>query len=285
LVSSSEPFAKLFHQGILTSFAYQRADTTLVPVDEVDANEDGSFTETATGNTVEQVTAKMSKSLKNVINPDDVIAEYGADTCRLYLMYLGPAEASKPWNPRDIIGVYRYLQRTWRLAVDEETGELRLATTADDQVERALHRTIAKVGEDVQRLGFNTAIAALIEFTNTATAGGGITTDQLDRLIRLLAPFAPHIAEELWRRLGHETSIAVAPWPEHDVAMLQDDTIELPVQIQGKIRSRIFMAPGTDEATVRAAALADERIIELLAGADVRKVIVVPDRIVNIIPG
>ena len=285
LVSSSEPFAKLFHQGILTSFAYQREDTTLVPIDEVDANEDGSFTETSTGNTVEQVTAKMSKSLKNVINPDDVIAEYGADTCRLYLMYLGPAEASKPWNPRDIVGVYRYLQRTWRLAVDEEAGELRLATTADDQVERALHRTIAKVGEDVQRLGFNTAIAALIEFTNTATAGGGITTDQLDRLVRLLAPFAPHIAEELWRRLGHETSIAVAPWPEHDVAMLQDDTIELPVQIQGKIRSRIFMAPGTDEATVRAAALADERIIELLAGADVRKVIVVPDRIVNIIPG
>ncbi|MCH2147861.1 MAG: leucine--tRNA ligase [Phycisphaerales bacterium] len=285
LVSSPEPFAKLFHQGILTSFAYQRDDTSLVPIDEVEQNEDGSFTETATGASVEQVTAKMSKSLKNVINPDDVIAEYGADTCRLYLMYLGPAEASKPWNPRDIVGVYRYLQRTWRLAINEDTGELQLATDMDEQVERALHRTTAKVSEDTEHLGFNTAIASLIEFTNTATSQGGVTADQLDRLVRLVAPFAPHIAQELWSRLGHDTNIADAQWPEHDTAMLQEDTIELPVQIRGKIRSKIFMAPGADEETVREAALADERIRELLGEAEVRKVIVVPDRIVNIIPG
>jgi leucyl-tRNA synthetase len=284
-VSSPEPFAKLFHQGILTSFAYQRPDTSLVPVDEVETTADGGHIEIATGESVEQVTAKMSKSLKNVINPDDVVAEYGADTCRLYMMYLGPAEASKPWNPRDIVGVYRYLQRTWRLAINEDTGTLQLRDEPSDVVERALHRTVAKVGEDTGRLSFNTAIAALIEFTNTATSEGGLTADQLGRLARLLAPYAPHFAEELWHQLGNTTPVAAAAWPDFDTAMLQDDMIELPVQIRGKIRSKIFMPPGADESDVQAAALADERIIELLDGAEVRKVIVVPDRIVNIIPG
>ncbi|MDG2200605.1 MAG: leucine--tRNA ligase [Phycisphaerales bacterium] len=283
-VSSPEPFAKLFHQGLLTSWAYQRADTSLVPVDEVDEQSDTTWIERATGEPVKQVVAKMSKSLKNVVNPDEVIAEYGADTCRLYEMYLGPLEASKPWNPRDIVGVFRYLQRTWRLGINEETGSLQCLEEADEQVERALHRTIAKVGEDIDRLAFNTAIAALIEFTNQATTAGGITSDQLERLACILSPFAPHVAEEFWHRLGHEDTIAHASWPSFDPAMLQESMVELPVQIKGKTRSRILIPADADEETARNIALADERIIELLEGSDIRKVIVVPGRIVNIIP-
>ncbi|HBZ97125.1 MAG TPA: leucine--tRNA ligase [Phycisphaerales bacterium] len=284
-VSSPEPFAKLFHQGLLTSFAYQRSDASLVPVDEVEERGENEWVETNTGESVEQVVAKMSKSLKNVINPDDVIAEYGADTCRLYEMYLGPLEASKPWNPRDIVGVFRYLQRTWRLAIDEETGDLRCIEVADDQVERALHRTIAKVGEDIDRLSFNTAIASLIEFTNVATSAGGLTTDQLDRLARIMSPFVPHVAEELWHRLGHDRPVSISAWPSHDEDMLVDEMIELPVQIKGKIRSKIMLPADADEETTRTLALADERIAELVTGMEIRKVIVVPGRIINIIPG
>ena len=284
-VSSPEPFAKLFHQGLLTSFAYQRDDSSLVPVDEVEERGENEWVETATGEAVEQVVAKMSKSLKNVINPDDVIAEYGADTCRLYEMYLGPLEASKPWNPRDIVGVYRYLQRTWRLAIDEETGDLRCIEAVDDKVEQSLHRTIAKVGEDIDRLSFNTAIASLIEFTNVATSAGGLTRDQLDRLTRILSPFAPHVAEELWHRLGHRESVSQSEWPSHDKAMLIDSMIEVPVQIRGKIRSKIMLPADADEDTTRTLALADDRIAELVEGLEIRKVIVVPGRIINIIPG
>ncbi|MEE3002616.1 MAG: leucine--tRNA ligase [Planctomycetota bacterium] len=285
LVSSLEPFSKLFHQGILTSFAYQRPDTTLVPVDEVEEVGEEQWVEKATGEGVQRVTAKMSKSLKNVVNPDDVVAEYGADTCRLYEMYLGPLEASKPWNPRDIVGVHRFLQRTWRLAVNEDTGELQLADEVDEAVEQALHRTILKVGEDIERLAFNTAIAALIEFTNTATGHGGVTKDQLDRLSRILSPFAPHVAEELWHKLGHETTVGHATWPTHDVELLKEQMIEMPVQIKGRIRSKIVVAADADEETLREAALSDDRIVDLLGDAEILKVIVVPGRIINIIPG
>ncbi|MDG2422667.1 MAG: leucine--tRNA ligase [Phycisphaerales bacterium] len=282
-VSSPEPFRKLFHQGLLTSWAYQRQDGSLVPVDEVEEPSADTFIETATGKQVKRIIAKMSKSLRNVINPDEVIESWGADTLRLYEMYMGPLEASKPWNPRDIVGVFRFLQRFWRLAVDEHTGELQLADDPDDSIERALHRTIRRVEKDFERLAFNTAIASLIEFTNEATSTGRLTSDQLGRLVKVLAPMAPYIAEELWHRLGHESSIALASWPEVDESMLIDQTLEMPVQIKGKVRSKITIASDADESTIQAAALADERIAELLKDATVRKVIVVPGRIVNII--
>jgi len=195
-VSTPEPFAKLFHQGLITSFAFQRNDGSLVPVDEVDEPTEGEFIERQTGRPVTRITAKMSKSLKNVVNPDDVIARYGADTFRLYEMYLGPLEATKPWNPRDIIGLHRFLQRAWRLAVDQGTGELRPGDRPDEQIERALHRAIAKVGPDIERLAFNTAIAAMIEFVNLALSGAGddqaiLSRDQLERFCLILSPFAP----------------------------------------------------------------------------------------------
>ncbi|MCH2151806.1 MAG: leucine--tRNA ligase [Phycisphaerales bacterium] len=284
-VSSTEPFRKLFHQGLLTTWAYQRADGSLVPIDEVEEHENDLCIETATGDEVKRIIAKMSKSLRNVINPETVIEEWGADTLRLYEMYMGPLEASKPWNPRDIVGVFRFLQRFWRLAVDEETGELRAGDEADDGIERQLHRTIEKVGNDIPKLAFNTAIASLIEFTNLATSTGTLTRDQLDRIVRTIAPLAPHLAEEIWHRLGHQQSVAQAPWPDFDPAMLVDDMIELPVQVKGKVRSKISVAADADEATVQEIAMADERIAPLLEGETVRKVIVVPGRIVNIITG
>jgi leucyl-tRNA synthetase len=294
-VRSPEPYRKLFHQGLITSFAYQRKDRSLVPVDEVDEPSEGEFVETATGEAVTQVVAKMSKSLKNVVNPDDIIHDYGADTFRLYEMYMGPLEASKPWNTRDTIGLFRFVQRVWRMAVDEETGELATAETADEDIERLLHRTIAKVGADIERLAFNTAIASMIEFVNAASTSkekggagtGGITRDQLDRFARILAPFTPHVGEELWHRL-HGTdagSIALTEWPTHGEAMLVDDLVEVPVQILGKVRSKIMVPPDADREAMERAALADERIAALLEGKTVRKVIVVPGRLVNIVAG
>ena len=281
-ISTPEPMGRLFHQGMITSFAFKRGDGSLVPVDEVDEDGAGNHVERATGETVEQIVAKMSKSLRNVVNPDDIIAEYGADTMRLYEMYMGPLEASAPWNTRDIVGVHRFLQRSWRLAVDEETGELAVREEPDESVERLLHRTIAKVGDDIERLAFNTAIAAMIEWVNEAT-GTGVTRDQLGRFARLLAPFVPHVAEEFWSRLGNETSVAFASWPEHDESMLVDDLVEIPVQILGKLRSKIQVSPDADAGTMEQAALADERIAELIEGKTVRKVVVVPGRLVNIV--
>ena len=284
-VSSEEPFRRLFHQGLLTSWAYQRADGSLVPVDEVEETDNDQFIETATNEPVKRTIAKMSKSLRNVINPDEVIESWGADTLRLYEMYMGPLESSKPWNPRDIVGVFRFLQRLWRLFIDEETGSVITADEPDDTIDRALHRTIQRVESDIERLSFNTAIAALIEFVNEATSTGRLTTEQIGRLVRILAPLAPFIAEEIWHRIGNETPIALSPWPEFDESMLVDDTVEMPIQIKGKVRSKITVPSDATEEHLQETALADPRIIELIGETPVRKVIVVPGKIINIITG
>ncbi|MEM7754631.1 MAG: leucine--tRNA ligase [Planctomycetota bacterium] len=238
---------------------------------------------------VTQTVAKMSKSLKNVVNPDDIIEDFGADTFRLYEMYMGPLDASKPWNTRDISGLMRFLQRFWRLCVDEQTGSVRTIESADAEIEKRLHRAIDKVGSDIDRLAFNTAIAAMIEFVNAALPSDGsasLTADQIDRAARMIAPFAPHLAEELWHRLGRFAnvgSIHTQPWPEVDPAMLKDDEVEIPVQILGKLRAKIMMPADADQKAMEALALADERIAELIAGKTVRKVVVVPGRLVNIV--
>ena len=279
-LSSDEPFRKLFHQGLLTSFAWKRSDGTLVPVDEVD--EDRQI-ERATGEPVERIIAKMSKSLRNVVNPDDIIESYGADTFRLYEMYMGPLDSSKPWNTRDIVGVYRFLQRAWRLIIDEDSGDPTLVQEADERVERELHRTIAKVTQDIERLSYNTAIATMIEFVNLATQSGGLTGGQADSFARILCPFAPHIAEELHARIGGEGLCSTSHWPIWDEAMLVDDTIELPVQIKGKVRGRISVSADASESDIITQAIADERVAPLLSGKPT-KVIIVPGKIVNIIP-
>lgn len=281
-----EPAQRLFHQGMITSFAYQRSDKTLVPVDQVREEPEGSgkFIEIATGAAVSQVVAKMSKSLKNVINPDDVIAEFGADTFRLYEMYMGPLEASKPWNPRDIAGCYRFLQRAWRLMVDESTGQLRVGETPDAALEKELHRLTKKVGEDIERLAFNTAIAAMMSFINVPDAGAMLTRSQIERLALVLAPFCPHMAEEVWEKLGHTDLIAHARWPSVDAALLVDNEIEVPVQVNGKVKARIMVAVGADAKAVEALAMKEPKVIEAIAGKPVKKVVVPPgNKLVSVV--
>jgi leucyl-tRNA synthetase len=299
-VATPEPFQKLYHQGLILSHAYQRADKSLVPVDHVEnrgTDDAPEYIETATGEQVNQIVAKMSKSLRNVVNPDDVIAEFGADTFRLYEMYMGPLDQSKPWDTRAIGGMFNFLKDTWRLCISEETGSPRLAESAGPDIEKALHRTIAKVGADIEKLHFNTAIAAMIEFKNAATPKGGIkgdlgslTRDQMDRFVRTLAPFAPHLADEIADRLGmlgdgsdRPVSLIQADWPTYDEAMLKDDEVEIPVQILGKVRGKITIAADADAKTIEETALADDKIKGLIEGKTVRKVIVVPGRMVNIV--
>lgn len=286
-VTTPEPFRRLFHQGLITSFAYQRKDKTLVPVDQVSEPSEGAFVETATGAPVSQIVAKMSKSLKNVVNPDDVIAEFGADTFRLYEMYMGPLEASKPWNPRDIAGLFRFLQRLWRLAVDEETGKPRASEEPSAPIEKLLHRLVVKVGADIDRLSLNTAIAAAIEFVNACVGvdkgQGALTSDQVRRLALTLCPFVPHIAEELWARHGGAGFASHQAWPQVDARLLVDDELEVPVQVAGKVRSRVMVPAGADAGTHERVALADARVQEFIAGKPVRKVIVVPGKMVNVV--
>ncbi|MEE8103947.1 MAG: leucine--tRNA ligase [Planctomycetota bacterium] len=284
-VSTPEPFAKLFHQGMITSWAYQRDDKSLVPIDEVDSDAEGrKHTERATGAAVTRIMAKMSKSLRNVTNPDEIIEGYGADTLRLYEMYMGPLADQKPWNTDDINGMFRFLQRAWRLCVDENTGELRVAKKADAEVERLLHRTIAAVGTDIQKLAFNTAIARMIEFVNRAGSNESkITADQMNRFARLLSPFVPHFTQELWARANEDGFIAQAAWPEFDEAMLKDDEVSMVVQVNGKVRGQVTVASAADKATIESAALQADGIPARLEGLTVRKVIVVPGRLVSIV--
>jgi len=296
-VDAPEPFRKLFHQGLITSFAYQRKDKSLVATDAVDnvgSEEEPRYVERSTGEPVTQTVAKMSKSLKNVVNPDDVIAEYGADTFRLYEMYMGPLEASKPWNTRDIMGLHRFLQRLWRLIIDEQTGQPRLADTPDADVEKQLHRTIAKVEGDIERLSFNTAIAAMIELVNLATnrsdSGAIFTQQQARRLAAILAPLAPHTADELHERLGavdhagqQVQTLYNSTWPKYDESQLVDDEVEIAVQILGKVKARIMAPADADAKRLEKIALEHPEIRPLLEGKTVRKVVAVPGRLVNIV--
>ncbi|MDB4987381.1 MAG: leuS, partial [Myxococcaceae bacterium] len=205
-----------------------------------------------------------------------------ADTFRLYEMYMGPLEANKPWNTRDIAGLSRFLQRAWRLVINEETGATALIDHESADVERQLHRTIAKVGSDLERLAFNTAIASLIGLVNAAT-GVGLTKSQAERFARVLAPFAPHMGEELWHRLGMPGSVSLASFPSYEEAMLKDANVEVPVQIMGKVRHRITVPADLSAAELEAIALADDKVKELLQGKTVRKVVVVPGKLVNIV--
>jgi leucyl-tRNA synthetase len=229
----------------------------------------------------------MSKSLKNVVNPDEIIAEFGTDTFRLYEMFMGPLEASKPWNTRDVPGVHRFLQRVWRMIRGGEDMAPLLTEDRDSDswtaIERALHKLIRKAGEDVEAMKFNTTIAAMMEFINAVYKAGSIGRGQAERFLLVLAPFAPHVAEELWQALGHGCSLAYEPWPEYDQAMVVDATVELPVQINGRIRAKVSVPAGAPEADVIAAALADPRIAEAVAGKEIVKRIVVAGRLVNLV--
>ncbi|HTH07504.1 MAG TPA: class I tRNA ligase family protein, partial [Ilumatobacteraceae bacterium] len=280
-VSSIEPYHRLFNQGYILAAAFVDDRGTYVEASEVETRGGKWFWR---NEPVDREYGKMGKSLKNAIAPDEVCEQYGADTLRLYLMSMGPLDASRPWESKDVVGVYRFLQRVWRNLVDETTGEPRTIDGAPSiDTRRAMHRTIAAVRTELDHLRFNTAIAKLIELNNHLTKLGGCPKSMADDLVKLLAPFAPHMAEELWSRLGHSGTITYEPFPAADPAMLVTDTIEYPVQVNGKVRGHITIATDASADAVQAAALADDKVVAVLGGAAPKKVIVVPGRTVNIV--
>ncbi|MEV6556707.1 leucine--tRNA ligase [Nocardia sp. NPDC051756] len=287
-VSGYEPYRRLFNQGYIQAYAYTDERGAYIPAAEV-VERDGRFfwtDPTGTEIPVNQEYGKIGKSLKNAISPDEMCDLYGADTFRFYEMSMGPLDTSRPWATKDVVGAHRFLQRMWRLVVDEETGGVRVtdATPADETL-RLLHKTIAGVDEDLAALRDNTAGAKLIELTNhlTKTYPDGAPRTVVEPLVLMLAPLSPHIAEELWERLGHNASLAHGPFPVADPALLVDESVEYPIQVNGKVRSRIQVPADADTAAIEAAALADEKIAALLNGAAPRKLIVVPGRLINIV--
>ncbi len=286
-VTAPEPYHRLFNQGYIQAPAYRDERGQPVEATEV-AETNGSFSHD--GQQVTREFGKMGKSLKNMVTPDEMYAAYGADTFRLYQMSTGPMDASRPWNTRDVIGMQRFLQRVWRNVVDEETGDSVVADVEpSDELRRTLHRTIAGVQEDFASLRFNTAVSKLIELNNALTsevgtdAGRQSPREVVEALSLMLAPLAPHIAEEIWARLGHESTLAFEAFPELDQSLLVDDTVEYPIQINGKVRSKIMVAADAAPAAIEAAARTDARVVEFLDGKDPKKVIVVPGRLVNIV--
>jgi leucyl-tRNA synthetase len=270
---------------MIRSFAYRDKRGVCVGYDDVDLAGDKPRHKT-TGEDLAESVEKMSKSLKNVVNPDEIINEFGADTFRLYEMFMGPLEASKPWNTRDVPGVHRFLNRVWRMiAGDEDSAPLISDGPADEATERELHKLIRKAGEDIEAMKFNTAIAAMMEFVNAVYKAGKIARSQAERFTLVLAPFAPHLAEELWEKLGHGQSLAYEPWPAFDPRHLVQDTIEIPVQVNGKLRGRITVPAGASQDAIIAAAKANESVSPHVAGKTVRKEVYVPGKMLNLVVG
>ena len=284
-VSSEEPFHKLFNQGYIQAYAFRDSRGQTVPASEV-VEENGKFT--FEGETVTREYGKMGKSLKNIVTPDEMYDEFGADTFRLYEMSTGPLDASRPWNTRDVVGMQRFLQRTWRNLVDEETNQLHVSDEpAPIDLRRALHRCIEGVHQDMDNLRFNTAISKLIELNNALTvhvnSTGATPREVAVPLTQMLSPLCPHIAEELWHKLGVQTPITYTPFPVADPAMLVSDTIEIPVQINGKLRTRLAAPADISDEALRALALADAKVVAALAGATPSKIVIVPKRLINFV--
>ncbi|HEY0358635.1 MAG TPA: class I tRNA ligase family protein, partial [Mycobacteriales bacterium] len=264
-VSSEEPFRRLFNQGYIQAYAYVDARGTYVPAEEV-VEVDGEYS--WRGEPVRREYGKMGKSLKNVVTPDAMSDRYGADTFRLYEMSMGPLEVSRPWETRAVVGSYRFLQRVWRLVVDEQTGDVRVSgDEPGEETLRLLHKTIDGVRTDYAALRFNTAVAKLIELNNHLVAAGTAAPRAVvEPLVLMMAPLVPHIAEELWSRLGHAGSLAFAPFPEADPALLVAETVEYPVQVNGKVRGRVTVPADATEDEVSAAALAESHVAGILDG-------------------
>ena len=282
-VTSKEPYRRLFNQGYIQAYAYTDSRGVYVPAAEVE-EKDGKFF--YQGEEVNREYGKMGKSLKNSVAPDEVVEDYGADTLRVYEMSMGPLDTSRPWATKDVVGAQRFLQRLWRLVVDEATGEVTVvdASLTEDDL-KALHRTIAGVRDDYAHLRDNTVAAKLIEYVNylTKTYPSGAPRDAVEPLVQMVSPLAPHIAEELWSLLGHPETITFEPFPEFAEQWLTDDTVEVPVQINGKVKARIDVATDASKDDLEAAALADDRVTELVAGKTVVKVIAIPGRMVNLV--
>ena len=294
-VSTKEPFGRLFNQGYIQAYAYRDERGIAVDATKV-VDQDGRLAMDVQdqpgrqffyeGEPVTQEYGKMGKSLKNAVSPDEINDEYGCDTLRLYEMYMGPLEASKPWNTRDIVGVNRFLRRIWRNFVDTESETLLISDDAptDDQL-RTLHRTIERVTNDMERLSFNTAIAAMIECLSEWVSLDRIPRALAEPFTLMLAPLAPHMAEELWQRMGHETSLAYEPWPQADEKWLVDESIKLAVQVNGKVRGTISVPADAEKDSILAMAREDDTVARHLDGKTIRREIYVPGRLVNIVIG
>jgi leucyl-tRNA synthetase len=282
-ISSHEPFHKLYNQGMIQAYVYRDARGIPVPAAEVEQRGDAWFYQ---GEQVSRLQGKMGKSLRNAVTPDEICAEYGADTLRLYEMAMGPLDVSRPWDTRAVVGQYRLLQRLWRNVIDEETGEVTVVDTEPDEATlRVLHKTIEGVTGDLAGLRFNTAIAKITELNNhlTRTGHGAVPRAIAEPLVLLIAPLAPHVAEELWARLGHPGSLAHQDFPVADPALVQDEKVTCVVQVKGKVKARLEVVPTVTDAELEAFALADPTVVAALGGAVVRKVIVRAPKLVNIV--
>ncbi len=282
-LSSHEPYARLFNQGYVLAAAYTDERGVYVEAEDVLGGPDGTFT--FEGAPVTREWGKMGKSLKNAVSPEVIYEAYGSDTLRLHLMATGPLDASRPWETRDVVGMYRFLQRLWRNVIDESTGRATVVDEpADTETRQRLHRTIDVVRTEVEALRLNTAIAKLIELNNHVTKTDEPTSREVaEALTLMVAPFAPHVGEELWHRLGHDETVTYVPFPVADPALLVEETVEYPVQVNGKVRSHVVVPASASVDEVEAAALADPKIAAATAGRAPKKVIVVPARMVNVV--
>ncbi|MDH6363398.1 leucyl-tRNA synthetase [Enterococcus sp. PF1-24] len=283
VVPTSEPFQKLYNQGMILGTSYRDSRGALVPTNMVEKR-DGQWVNIENGEALEEAPAKMSKSLKNVVNPDDVVEHYGADTLRMYEMFMGPLDASIAWSENGLEGSRKFLERVWRLIVDEN-GKMRdrISTFNDGKLTKVYHQTVKKVTEDYQSLHFNTAISQLMVFVNEAYKSEVLPYEYVEGFVQLLAPIAPHLGEELWEILGNQDGISYVSWPTYDESQLVEDKVEVVFQVNGKLRAKENVARDLSKADLEAAAMENAAIKEQIAGKTIRKIIVVPNKLVNIV--
>ncbi len=279
IVSTDEPYQRLFNQGMILAYAYENEAGAKVSSDLTEER-NGKFYNRETGAELKQLVAKMSKSLKNVVNPDDVVSKYGADALRLYEMFMGPLDVTKPWDDKGVKGVFNFLARTFRFFSNPENI---IEGDEDAGILKGLHQAIRKVEGDIENLRFNTAISAMMIFLNLAMKKGKVTKETADTFSRILAPFAPHLAEELWQLNGNNKTLAYEPWPEVNEDLLKEDTFEYPVSFNGKLRFKIELPANMEKDEITRIVLDDERAKKWLASGTLSNIIVVPGRIVNIV--
>lgn len=286
VVSTKEPFQRLVNQGMITSFAFQRKNKTLVPTDEVEQKEDGKYYEKATGEELEQIVAKMSKSLKNVVNPDDEIKSYGADSVRMYEMFMGPLTMSKPWSTQGITGIHRFLEKVWNLS-EKQMTDLDLNSKIEDKTllsaRKTFAQTIKKVTDDTASLNFNTAISQMMIFINEISKLPEIPKAMWQDFVKILSPYAPHLCEELWQKLGNSGTIAYEQWPTANENFIKDDTKTIVVMVNGKKRDTFEAASGTADGVLKQTALSRDGVKKFTDGLEIVKCIIVPDKLVNLV--
>ena len=285
VVSTKEPFQRLINQGLITSFAFQRKNKTLVPTDEVE-EKDGKYIEKATGEEVEQIIAKMSKSLENVVNPDEMIDQYGADSVRMYEMFMGPLTVSKPWNTQGLVGINRFLDKVWQVS-EKPMADIDITAKIEDkalvELRKTYAKTVAKVTKDTANLDFNVAISQMMIFINEASKVEKMPKAMWEGFVLMLSPYAPHLGEELWEKLGHTKTNAYEAWPTFSEEYCKEDTKEIVVMINGKLRDKFEAASDADDETLKARAVETEGYKKFTEGKEIVKVIVVKGKMVNFV--